>query len=524
MRLVSLRGLTVDVHYRDDQNYDPSDHPHAPAGTGKGGQFVKKNAPLDTSVGFKKAEAHVRKLHALATEEGTTVIEKAAALKDYAGKLKSPYAMNYANKLIPWLEQEHGKPKGSLGKAVAAPGKSTGTAEGGEATPSAPKAVEVVVPKPPKYGKGFKYSQAKSNEMYNAAALAAPVEQKIESVKFLIQGVSPGGKSHVYGLQILKALGSDWTPPTYGKPEAPAAPKPDADAKVETLPPPFPDSTIQKKLYDAAASGTTKAEQLAALKEAGESVSSKSPFQQKYLKDLMAALGEGEPPSAPATPTKTEPLKNDKKTTSKRAKDVATLKEFASALDPDGGTSDHHKLTATIPTFTKASFDKHFTVDQRSSMSSYTGSGYAAINEVLRDPANASSSAVFEVNQIDDAFDHDAAKLTGDLVVRRGLSKLASTADKSQVALESIINGLKLGIPVKFSQRGFISTSLGHGYSSGIRMKILVKKGTPAIYVGAISNHSTEKELLLRHGQQFRVLEHEETSPGQHTLTLVTEG
>ena len=41
--------------------------------------------------------------------------------------------------------------------------------------------------------------------------------------------------------------------------------------------------------------------------------------------------------------------------------------------------------------------------------------------------------------------------------------------------------------------------------------------------VGAISNHESEKELLLRHGQQFRVLEYNSTAPEQHELTMVAE-
>ena len=41
--------------------------------------------------------------------------------------------------------------------------------------------------------------------------------------------------------------------------------------------------------------------------------------------------------------------------------------------------------------------------------------------------------------------------------------------------------------------------------------------------VGAIFYHESEKELLLRHGQQFRVLEYDSAAPGKHELTLVAE-
>lgn len=40
--------------------------------------------------------------------------------------------------------------------------------------------------------------------------------------------------------------------------------------------------------------------------------------------------------------------------------------------------------------------------------------------------------------------------------------------------------------------------------------------------VGAISTHESEKELLLRHGQQFRVLEYNDVA-GKHELTMVAE-
>ena len=58
-------------------------------------------------------------------------------------------------------------------------------------------------------------------------------------------------------------------------------------------------------------------------------------------------------------------------------------------------------------------------------------------------------------------------------------------------------------------------------FNGSIKMKMLLRKGTPGIYAGAISSHP-EKELLLRHGQQFRVLEYEEKSD-VHYLTLVAE-
>ena len=499
----------VHIYFHDD--FSATEHPHAPAGSAKGGQFVKKEgaAPYDFSVGFKKAETTVRKMNSLANEEGTTVTNKAAALKDLAGQFKSPYAMNYANKLLGWLETESGKPKGSLGKAQAAPGKSTGTAPPSEGEPA--KAAKVDITKPKKM-KGYNTSHSKSLEAYYIAMSSDDPDAKAAKLQALYETWN-GSKFKNYAQEVAKALGVELKE----KGEAPAAKPPEPPAKVPDgeLPAPHPDSGAQKKMHEAATGAETAAAQI----EAVQAIGAHGPLSTKYKEDLLKALGHDASAPAPANEVPTsKPASN--KLTSKRESDQKLLASMKDAVD-----YSFHGATASkaIPTFEGSAWTEHFTAEQRAAAKSYTGSGYASINVALRKPKEADPDAVEKVNLIDDAFDEDAAKLTQDIVVRRGMDMLANTPEQSEAAIANIKAGLEKGLPVKFSQRGFISTSLAHGFGAQIRMKILLRKGTPALYVGAISNHESEKELLLRHGQQFRVLEYNSTAPGQHELTMVAE-
>ena len=496
----------VNIYFHDEA-YNASDHPHAPAGSAKGGQFVKKEgaAPYDFSVGFKKAEATVRKMNSLANEEGTTVIEKAAALKDLAGQFKSPYAMNYANKLLGWLETENGKPKGSLGKAQAAPGKSTGTAPPSEGEPA--KVAKVNIAKPKKM-KGFNTTHNKSLEAYYIAKSSDDPDAKAAKLQALYETWN-GTKFKTYAQEVAKALGVELKE----KGEAPAAKPPEPPAKVPDgeLPAPHPDSGAQKKMHEAATGAETSAAQIEAVKAVG----AHGPLSTKYKEDLLKALGHSE--SAEPVPEPTAPKPS--KLVSKRPADqkfIALINDKALDSEKVG----QEKVSTAIPTFTEASFDV-FTSKQRTAIKKYTGDYSSEINLALRKPKEATEQGIAWVNEIDDAFDHDDAKLTEDIVVRRGLNQLANTTAQTIAALENIKAGLEKGLPVKFSQRGFISTSIGSGFNGSIKMKMLLRKGTPGIYAGAISSHP-EKELLLRHGQQFRVLEYEEKSD-VHYLTLVAE-
>src|SRR4051812_2235615 len=101
----SATPMKVNIHFHDGP-YDPAEHPHAPAGNAKGGQFVKKGAaPLAAQSTFKQFQKHIRNLNGIANEEGTTNIEKAAAIKKAVAGMKSYKLLDYANKLLSHLDQ-----------------------------------------------------------------------------------------------------------------------------------------------------------------------------------------------------------------------------------------------------------------------------------------------------------------------------------------------------------------------------------------------------------------------------------
>ncbi len=472
--------MKVNLYFHDDA-YDPAAHPHAPAGSAKGGQFVKKgSAPLAAQSTFKQFQGHIRKLNSIANNTDISDEEAGAKIKSYMSGLKSYKLVDYANKLLGHLDQgKIGEGEAPAGEKKAAPEK------------AAPEKAPEKKAFPKKPFTSVATVKAKLNhieqmgEYGNKPALQFAIEHSSSSLAIN------------YAKEMLEALGGPEKPP-----------------KVTILPQPHEGSPHQKALYDAAQSGKDAIEQAAAILD----TNAPGTYSQNYKNELLKAVGY-EVPEEPAATKPASPSTN--KFTSQRPADQKLLKAHQEAYDY---SNDSHVqgVVEAIPTFHETSFNA-FTAKQRSALKSYTGSGYDSINKVLRNPKNADPDTVAKINLIDDAFEEDVAKLTHDIVVRRGTSMLASTMDKSNEALANIKAGLKSGLPVKFSQRGFISTSIASGFGGEIKMNILLRKGTPALYVGAISSHEHEKELLLRHGQQFRVLEYEEKKNGEHVLTMVAE-
>lgn len=547
MRLVALKGLTVDVNFLDDSNYDPTDHPHAPAGTGKGGQFVKKGSGGTTKSGGKSLGGNMgreeggipygtafpvnKKIHQQAMNAKDP--HKAAGnIKYLANEQVAPGAASYANKVLPALEKKFGLPSGSLGKAYPK------NKQPSEETPKQEETKkEYPTLNPPKQEIAPEIGGAKlvdNHYKFETDPDGLPVPPTGKPLTNSLYVDIKNAKTKEEKLKVINQKLGTWSAPInvdYAQAlhdaisgGASAKSKEiDSDDPIseEDLPKAYPDSVIQKKLLDAALTGESKSEQLASLKEAAKEVPSNAPFQQKYLNELLVALGEKPAGSTPAPSTPTAPPVNKNKIVSKRAKDLATLKEFDTAYDHQQNGTDT-KLSKALPT-AKIAWLESLPSEQQNAIKQYTGSYYSEINKALRDPENADEYCIASVNHIDDAFDGADAPVKEDIVTRRGLDRLASTQAKSDAMLAKIVKGLELGIPVTFSQRGFISTSVGSGFGSSIKLKILVKKGTPALYLNKISAHKSEQELLLRHGQQFRVLEYEKDQyGGNHKLTLVT--
>lgn len=556
MRLVALKGLTVDVNFLDDSNYDPTDHPHAPAGTGKGGQFVKKGSGGTTKSGGKSLGGNMgreeggipygtafpvnKKIHQQAMNAKDP--HKAAGnIKYLANEQVAPGAASYANKVLPALEKKFGLLSGSLGKAYPKNKQPSGyvistSAPAGGITPEqqakinksweTPKQEE---PKQTTYKKDVDELPIPNpaggmliQNLYDDLKEKKSKESKINLIQSKLDTWSgPQNVAYAKALYDAVMLSNKDDPEDDDDNNPENLLPPDDPISEEDLPKAYPDSVIQKKLLDAALTGESKSEQLASLKEAAKEVPSNAPFQQKYLNELLVALGEKPAGSTPAPSAPTAPPANKNKIVSKRAKDLATLKEFDTAYDHQQNGTDA-KLRKALPT-AKIAWLESLPSEQQNAIKQYTGSYYSEINKALRDPENADEYCIASVNHIDDAFDGADAPAKEDIVTRRGLGRLASTQAKSDAMLAKIVKGLELGIPVTFSQRGFISTSVGSGFGSSIKLKILVKKGTPALYLNKISAHKSEQELLLRHGQQFRVLEYEKDQyGGNHKLTLVT--
>ena len=426
MRIINLPGLTIDLHgvTIDDSNFDPKDHPQAPAGSSKGGQFVKKGYSTASPAAGKNAV--IRQAHKIASsnEPPEKIADK---LKQLAASQKAPIVASYANKLLSEIEEEHSLKKGQLGKA---------------------------------------YPKSDENNK---------TEEKIENTK----------------------------PEKIENTTENLSPK----ISQEKIPLPHPHSSIQKKIYEDVNSANTLQEQIKAVKaiqiEKGDT------YQEKYKKAVLSALGDklGE----------TSPENNPNKIVSKRPKDIALLQQINEAYDHKK-SRDSKKLKEIIPTYSSFS---NFTKDQKNALADYTGSSYHSINKALRDPLNATGVAVEHINNIDEAFDNPKAKITEDIITERGQELLASTLEKSDHAIEQMKKGLKIGIPVTFTPRGFQSTSIKEPFDGKIKFKILVKKGTPALFLDKISHHKGEAELLLKHGQPMQVLSYEKIG-GRHVFTMAT--
>ncbi len=532
-----MAWLTIDINFlppaqtRDDANWDPADHPKAKSGE-HGGQFVKKGggegggakvAPKASAASFGKAQAALRVMHGLGNKlmnaESSEDLEKATeALKAEAAKYKSPYAMGYANQLFSHAEMTHGLKAGSLGKAKAAPGKSTGT-EHAVVGAVAAKTLSQGTPAKQYTPGEFPFPENPTQQsMWEIATHYVPESAIKQLQEYDVLGTNnPPYKEKLIAILSKKLSASELktlheiialNAPTAG----PAAKSkvvlpvqspgtPSAKAKG---PEPHPDSPGQKAISEAAAKEGTNAEKIAAVKVEMEK-QPKGGYTEKFGNEWLAALGD-KPAVAKAEAAK------PKTATSPRA--TKMLERMEKAYDPQ--KFGHDKLSAIL-TATKDgnAWQENFTAAQRAAVTNYSGGGYGPINEQLRDMSQDHGAGVIaKINAIDAAFDHDDAAVPEDLVLRRGLDIPAGKLAKWRAGLEK-------NLPVRMSQKGFISASYGSGFSNSVKLEILVRKGTPALHVKPISQHAHENEVLLRHGQAFEVLSMQQVG-AQHVIRVVT--
>lgn len=123
---------------------------------------------------------------------------------------------------------------------------------------------------------------------------------------------------------------------------------------------------------------------------------------------------------------------------------------------------------------------------QFKAIKNYTGSGYYDINTQLRNGGT---------HSITDRLDKVFRPVPEDMHVVRGTRG------------NSILQGRdpKEMVGTVFEDKGYMSTSVGSGFSGDLRFMIDIPRGTPARYVDTMSTHQGEKELLLPRGTKFMV-------------------
>lgn len=147
-----------------------------------------------------------------------------------------------------------------------------------------------------------------------------------------------------------------------------------------------------------------------------------------------------------------------------------------------------------------------WTSEQRAGLRTYTGGSYRQINDSLRKgnkPRAGSTAANAQAGM---------RPTTQDLLVHRGTSASQFGMGGNPDALFSLA-----GQTIK--EKGFTSTSVGGNAAFGgqVKMVIQVPKGTYGAYVDTISQFPGEREFLLAHGTEFKILRVEK-SYNQYTV------
>ena len=517
---------TIDINFLDDATFKPEDHPHAGKGA-HGGQFIKKNMP-HASVSHQKFPVN-QKMHKIASSEGNS-IDLASKIKELAATQKAPSHASYANKLLVALEQHHGLAKGALGYAYSKGSNALPTSTHSTVA-SKPKAVETTPKKAeefdlPKPDYSAEMQVALHQYLTTGSGSDKSILDNLKVVKnyfdpdsFASKGLSEKDKD--YAKSLYKAMGGKDEVTNAPVVSSSGVPAPTTSTTPKTSDIPLPDiqSVWQKNIYAAATNSfttlTEKATQISGIVAGVVS----GGFAEAYGKKVLTKLGididingvaHRFQPFLEAEAKKP----NSNKWTSQRSVDLKVLAELGKTYD-HFDESDFSKLEAAVPTASEAGFKK-LTAPQRNAIKEYAGATYHGVNEALRDPVNLDENMLSFVKEMDSAYEHPGSKITKDIIIRRGTNKIANTKKISDEIIAGIVACLKHGLHATFIQRGYISTSAKTPFSGEIQMKILARKGTPAIYA---NRH--EYEVLLKHGQAFDVLDYE-LKGSTHHLTLVT--
>lgn len=154
------------------------------------------------------------------------------------------------------------------------------------------------------------------------------------------------------------------------------------------------------------------------------------------------------------------------------------------------------------------------TKKEKNAVVTYTGSAYRDMNSYLR---GINSSTRYE-DEIKAAISGlNKASIPKDIIARRGSSFNSLKRLLDADAGSEIIANQEKYIGMVIQDKGFMSASPSPhgGFSEAIEYVIKVPKGTDAMYVASISQHSSEQELLLNAGTKFIVEDFELNSTGK---------
>jgi len=150
---------------------------------------------------------------------------------------------------------------------------------------------------------------------------------------------------------------------------------------------------------------------------------------------------------------------------------------------------------------------------------SYTNGSYQNINGALRKPGSQPKEYEEYAENMKKAFEHPLAKNTKDFITYRSFNM-------PEPLLDQLKESLAKGEDAHFTHEGFVSTTFrknfAEDWTGGTVLEILVRKETPALSVRDISHHSHEDEVLLNHGQRFRVVEITEAYGVKRVIRVVT--
>lgn len=208
--------------------------------------------------------------------------------------------------------------------------------------------------------------------------------------------------------------------------------------------------------------------------------------------------------------------------------DLKARKKLQAAMDKLGGKKVSPKDAAFVnpdpkKTIAKAksfSYDYHernnfdrgiwnaLSQKAREGLQKYTGSGYGAMNDVMRGLRRVDARVADLINGATEAV--RAFKLKEDTKLWRGMGSKNSLARALQMNPSDIVKMLDNGSIVGqvFTEDGFGSTAATKekAWDKEIMLEIFAPEGTEAMYVDPVSRNRGEKEILLQRGTRFEII------------------